>query len=264
MENLDFADMIKDIPTENVYVLTEKNADVIKALRLLPGNRPIRAKKVESLIEAYKQGVYIPPILVAVPYRFVTEGNHRLAAALECIEKGIPFTLRVYMYKDDDSLETARLINNSQDRWKANDRLDSYVYERKEAYVRLKEFMDSYPSVFKLANVYSIQAALCILASGRTRQSMRKAFNSGKLVITEEAISHGKQLMEELILISEILDTNSVFVRDHSTAWDKARDRLGISFNKFVVRLRKKADTWEEPKDSIEAWFTMYLKVAGL
>lgn len=161
MENLDFADMIKDIPTESVYVLTEKNADVIKALRLLPGNRPIKAKKVESLIEAYKQGVYIPPILVAVPYRFVTEGNHRLAAALECIEKGIPFTLRVYMYKDDDSLETARLINNSQDRW-------------------------------------------------------------------------------------------------------KARDRLGISFNKFVVRLRKKADTWEEPKDSIEAWFTMYLKVAGL
>lgn len=59
MENLDFADMIK-------------------ALRLLPGNRPIKAKKVESLIEAYKQGVYIPPILVAVPYRFVTEGNHRL------------------------------------------------------------------------------------------------------------------------------------------------------------------------------------------
>lgn len=231
MENLDFADMIKDIPTENVYVLTEKNADVIKALRLLPGNRPIKAKKVESLIEAYKQGVYIPPILVA--------------AALECIEKGIPFTLRVYMYKDDDSLETARLINNSQDRWKANDRLDSYVYERKEAYVRLKEFMDSYPSVFKLANVYSIQAALCILASGRTRQSMRNAFNSGKLVITEEAISHGKELMEELILISEILNTNSVFVRDHSTAWDKA-------------------DTWEEPKDSIEAWFTMYLKVAGL
>lgn len=238
MENLDFADMIKDIPTESVYVLTEKNADVIKALRLLPGNRPIKAKKVESLIEAYKQGVYIPPILVAVPYRFVTEGNHRLAAA--------------------------RLINNSQDRWKANDRLDSYVYERKEAYVRLKEFMDSYPSVFKLANVYSIQAALCILASGRTRQSMRNAFNSGKLVITEEAISHGKELMEELILISEILNTNSVFVRDHSTAWDKARDRLGISFNKFVVRLRKKADTWEEPKDSIEAWFTMYLKVAGL
>lgn len=71
MENLDFADMIKDIPTENVYVLTEKNADVIKALRLLPGNRPIKAKKVESLIEAYKQGVYIPPILVAVPLEYI-------------------------------------------------------------------------------------------------------------------------------------------------------------------------------------------------
>lgn len=86
---------------------------------------------------------------------------------------------------------------------------------------------------------------------------MRNAFNSGKLVITEEAISHGKELMEELILISEI-----PIQYLSETAWDKARDRLGISFNKFVVRLRKKADTWEEPKDSIEA--TMYLKVAGL
>jgi hypothetical protein len=264
MGNFDFAEQIKNVTTESVYVLTEKNKEVVKALRLLPGNRPIKAKKVESLVEAYKRGVYIPPILVALPYRFVTEGNHRLAAALECIERGIPFTLRVYMYRDDDSLGTARLINNTQDRWKANDRLDSYVYERKEAYVRLKEFMDLYPSIFKLANTYSIQAALCILALGRTRQSMRNAFNSGKLVVTEEAISHGKELMEELILISEILDTNSVFVRDHSTAWDKARNRLGISFNQFIVRLRKKADSWEEPKDSVEAWFTMYLKIAGI
>lgn len=264
MENLNFTELIKNVPTENVYVLTEKNANVIQALRLLPGNRPIKEKKVESLVEAFKNNEYIPPILVALPYRFVTEGNHRLKAALECIKRGISFTLRVYMYRDDDSLGTARLINNTQDRWKANDRLASYVYEKKASYVKLKGFMDKYSSVFKPANIYIVQAAMCILASGRTRQSMQVAFNSGKLVITEENIKHGEVLMDELTLISEILGTTSVFARDHSTAWDKARNRLGISFNQFIVRLRKKVNTWEEPKDTVEAWFTMYLRIAGI
>lgn len=264
MGNLDFTEQIKGIPTENVYVLTEKNKDIIKGLRLLPGNRPLKERKVESLVVAFKNNEYVPPILVALPYRFVTEGNHRLAAALKCIERGISFTLRVYMYKDDNSLETARLINNTQDRWKANDRLNSYVFEKRESYLRFKKFMDEYSHIFKSANAYSIQAGLCILAHGRRRQSMQIAFNAGKLVISEEDIEHGRELMEELILISEILESTSVFARDHSTAWDKARDRLGISFNQFIVKLRKKVNSWEEPKDSIEAWFTMYLRIAGL
>lgn len=240
MGNLDFTEQINGIPTENVYVLTEENINIVKELRLLPGNRPLKEKKVEALVTAFKNNEYIPPILVALPYRFVTEGNHRLAAALKCIERGIPFVLRVYMYKDDNSLETARLINNTQDRWKANDRLNSYVFEKRESYLRFKKFMDEYPHIFKSANTYSVQAGLCILARGRKRQSMQIAFNTGKLVITEEDIEHGKELMEELLLISEILESTSVFVRDHSTAWDKARDRLGISFQPVCSQTEEK------------------------
>lgn len=37
-----------------------------------------------------------------------------------------------------------------------------------------------------------------------------------------------------------------------------------IKDKSVYVLTEKNADTWEEPKDSIEAWFTMYLKVAGL
>lgn len=37
-----------------------------------------------------------------------------------------------------------------------------------------------------------------------------------------------------------------------------------IPTENVYVLTEKNADTWEEPKDSIEAWFTMYLKVAGL
>lgn len=264
MENQDFVKLIKDIPTENVYVLTEKDANVVKMLRLLPGNRPTKPQKVEKLVEAFKDGLYIPPILVALPYRFVTEGNHRVAAVLKCIELKIPFTLRVYMYKDDASLETARLINNTQDRWKANDRLHSYIHENKESYMRLKKFMDAYPNILRSKeNVYAIQASLCVLAQDRQKHSLQNAFNSGKLVITEANLEYGHQLMQELILMSEILESTSVFGRDHTTAWSRARTRLGMSFGQFIVRLKKKAPNWGEPKDSMEAWFNMYIKVAG-
>lgn len=260
-----FTTLIKDVPTEQVYVFSEKDAEAIKQLHFLPGNREIKQKKVEQLVEAFKQGVYIPPILVALPYRFTTEGNHRLAAALECIKRRIKFTLRVYFYRDDQSLNTARVINNTQDRWNANDRLNSYVFEHKSAYVALKNFMNKYPNVFTTkGGIYIVQAALCIVAKDRTIGTMQRAFNCGKLVINEEHLDWGNTLMSELSIIAEILHSPSVFARTHSTAWAKARERLGMPFNKFVVKLRKKAPNWEEPKDSLEAWFNMYLKIAGL
>lgn len=264
MENKEFAQLIKDIPTENVYVLNETNAELIKSLVLLPGNRPIKETKVNKLVKAFTNGEYIPPILVTLPSRIIAEGNHRQTAILKCLESGLKFTYRVYMYKDKNALETARKINNTQDRWKANDKLCSFIYENNPNYVKLKDFMDDYNSIFKTANnVYTVQAGLCLLAGNRTRQSMLTTFNSGNLKITDKDIETAKIYMTELMVISEILHTNNVFARDHSTAWIKARTRLGISFPNFITKLKKKAPNWEEPKDSTSAWFTMYLRIAG-
>ena len=85
--NIDFGKLLNGVTTENVYVLTNDNRKVIEALRFLPGNREIKPKKVEDLVKAYQNKDYIPPILVSTPFRFVTEGNHRLAAALECLKR---------------------------------------------------------------------------------------------------------------------------------------------------------------------------------
>lgn len=260
----EFCELLKGVTMENIYVLTNKDRKVIEALRFLPGNREIKPKRVGELVQAFKDKVYIPPILVALPYRFTTEGNHRLAAALECLKENIPFELRVYFYTDDLALETARIINNTQIRWKAHDRLMSYVYEKKEAYMILKQFMDKYPGVFIRNDEYLVQNGLCILAGDRARRSLNNTFANGKLVINNSHLELGYAVMEELLLISEILGTQSVYTRDHSTGWMKARTRLGIPFTKFIVRLKKRAASWEEPKDSVEAWFNMYMKIAGL
>lgn len=259
----DFIEKLKRVQTENVYVLTNKDVELVKGLHFLPGNRPIKESRVKALVGAFKNGEYIPPILVSVPAFIVTEGNHRLSAALECIKLSIPFKLRIYCYQDESALTTARLINNTQERWKANDRLVSYVFERIPSYIKLKEFMDKYSEIYKRESTYAINAALSALSNGRTRQSLATAFNSGKLVLKDSDIKHACEITEELKIISEVLNTKSIFGRDHIIGWDKARTRLGISFNKFIVKLTKRAKNWEDPKDTIEAWFNAYMKIAS-
>lgn len=246
-----------------MYVLTNKDSKVIEALSLLRGNRPINPKRVEEIKEAFKRGEFIPPILVALPSRQIAEGNHRYEAALKCLEEGIPFELLVYMYKDKEALSTARVINNTQKRWTANDRLNSYCFEGKQSYVLLKQFMDEYPAQFKKNQSYSISSALCILAMDRSNGSMRAAFYSGSLSIKEKHIEFAEVVMTELLLISEILKTQSVFIREHSTGWIKARTHLGISFAEFIKKLKQKAPKWQEPADSRIAWFNMYLGIAS-
>lgn len=261
--NVEFCELIKSVRTEKLYILTNKDSRVIESLSLLQGNRPINSKRVEEIKEAFKKGEFIPPILVALPSRQITEGNHRFEAILRCLKENIPFELLVYMYKDKEALSTARIINNTQKRWTANDRLNSYCFEGKQSYMLLKQFMDEYPAQFKKNQSYSISSALCILAEDRSSKSMETAFYSGNLSIKDKHLEFAEIIMTELLLISEILKTQSVFARHHSTGWIKARTHLGISFAEFIKRLKQKAPKWQEPADSRIAWFNMYLGIAS-
>lgn len=267
MENIEFANAIKGVESEKVFVLTNKDADLIKALHPLPGNRSIKQERVNQIAQAFKNGEFIPPIIVSVPSREITEGNHRFKAALKCLAEGIPFKLRVYLYKDDNALDTARTINNTQKRWTANDRLRSYVFEGRESYVLLKKFMDQSTEFFKKGrgndSEYRITPALCLLSCGRASSSMESSFYSGNLVIKKHHIDRANQYYTELITISEILGSNACLEQRNSLGWIKARERLGMSVPQFLTMLKKKAKNWQAPKDTSKAWFDMYLSIAG-
>lgn len=263
LSNEEFSELIKTAQTENVYVLTNKDSKLLQSFTSLPGNRPIKKERIQDIKNAFIEGSFIPPIIISVPHRFITEGNHRYAAAMECLKENIPFKLLVYLYKDQKALDTARVINNTQKRWSANDRLNSYCYENKPSYIKLKEFMDKYPDQFKKNSMYSISSALCLLAVDRSRSSMENTFYTGNLSIKDKHVEFAETVMPELLLISEILETSSVFARDHSTGWIKARTRLGISFTEFIKRLKQKKGKWVQPTDSAKAWFDMYISIAG-
>ena len=263
INGMEFAEKLQNVQSENIYVLTNKDVDILHNLKALPGNRPIKKERIKEIKDAFAAGNFIPPILVSIPYRFITEGNHRFLAAMECLKEGIPFELRVYFYKDTNALATARVINNTQKRWSANDRLSSYCFENKSDYTRLKNFMDKYSEVFKAGNTYSISGALCILAENRSRSSMEVTFSSGKLRIKNSNLTFGDMIMTELAAISEVLGSKSPYLRDNSTGWIKARTRLGMTFPKFLNNLKKHSATFVCPQQSAKAWFDFYISVAG-
>ena len=266
MEDIEFANAVKDVDKEYVLVLTEKNADVIRAFHPLPGNRAIKKERIDQIAASMIKGEFIPPIIVSLPSRQITEGNHRYQAALRCLELGTPFTLRVYMYKDTDALSTARVINNTQKRWTANDRLKSYVYEGRKSYLLLKDFMDQFPDLFKKgkgSSEYRIIPALCLLGNGRSSNSMENTFYTGKLVINDQHVKAANQYVSELIAISEILKDKTCFERYSSLGWIRARTRLGMSVPQFLTVLKRKAKNWQPPKSTAKAWFDMYISMAG-
>ena len=267
MENKEFAEAIKNVESEKVYVLTNKDEKLVRSLHFLPGNRSIKQERINQIAQAFKNGEFIPPIIVSVPSRQITEGNHRFKAALKCLDENIPFTLRVYCYQDNNALDTARTINNTQKRWTANDRLKSYVFEGRKSYIALKNFMDQFPEFFKKgkdsSSEYRITPALCLLSDGRTTNSMENTFYTGKLVIKQHHIDKANQYYSELIAISEILGSTACFDRYNTLGWIKARERLGMSVPQFLTILKKKAKNWKAPKDTARAWFDMYLSIAG-
>ena len=76
---LSLVNKLKQLPIEPTYVVTEKNADILNGLHLLETNREIKPNKVTFT---------------------VIEGAHRTSAYRECLRRGIPFTMKLYLVKD--------------------------------------------------------------------------------------------------------------------------------------------------------------------
>lgn len=63
---LSLVNKLKQLPIEPTYVVTEKNADIVNSLHLLETNREIKPNKVNDLVKAIQEGLFIPPIIVSV------------------------------------------------------------------------------------------------------------------------------------------------------------------------------------------------------
>ena len=62
---LSLVNKLKQLPIEPTYVVTEKNADIVNSLHLLETNREIKPNKVDDIVKAIQEGLFIPPIIVS-------------------------------------------------------------------------------------------------------------------------------------------------------------------------------------------------------
>ena len=242
---------LKQLPIEPTYVVTEKNADILNGLHLLETNREIKPNKVNDLVKAIQEGLFIPPIIVSAGTFTVIEGAHRTS--------------------DVEATETCMLINNTQKSWKANDRLISYVKQKKSSYIILKSFMEKHSKYFMKGTMYNVTAALALL-SPLSSNNAEAAFRDGTLVITEEMVKKAMPTLNQLKLIGEILGARrgtgeadlSPFRRYRIKDWIRARDIMNISVDQFMNRLKRRVDSgrWEEPSE--KNWFNSYIEVASL
>lgn len=74
---LSLVNKLKQLPIEPTYVVTEKNADILNGLHLLETNREIKSNKVNDLVKAIQEGLFIPPIIVSAGTFTVIEGARR-------------------------------------------------------------------------------------------------------------------------------------------------------------------------------------------
>lgn len=73
---LSLVNKLKQLPIEPTYVVTEKNADILNGLHLLETNREIKSNKVNDLVKAIQEGLFIPPIIVSLSSKVLTEHLH--------------------------------------------------------------------------------------------------------------------------------------------------------------------------------------------
>ena len=77
---LSLVNKLKQLPIEPTYVVTEKNADILNGLHLLETNSEIKSNKVNDLVKAIQEGLFIPPIIVSAGTFTVIEGAHITSA----------------------------------------------------------------------------------------------------------------------------------------------------------------------------------------
>lgn len=252
-----------------LFELTNSDEEFINELKPLIGNRAIKKDKVNKIIRAISDGVFMPSILVDENTLQVVEGNHRVAAIKECIKRNIPFSLRMEIYNFESPLAIARVINNTGSKWAKNEKLYSFCTEGKESYLRLKALMDRHPLLCKsvhqdgVKSNYNITPTLNCVAMGRTSTTMDCTFSTGSLVITDEQLMYGETIITELEKIQRCVPTSCIFRKESVIAWCRFRQSLS-SFEKFLSQFKKKSSDWQEPAQRLADWLNAFFEIASM
>lgn len=158
---------------ETIQILQESD---YKKFSYVKGNREISKKKVQKIIDSYKNGINLFPYVPVLinPGFFVIEGQHRIEA---CKILKLPVH---YVIVPDLSLQQIAEINSNTDKWKNVDFLKCYIKTGNTNYETLKTFIGKY-------NI-TLSVAISLLMNGTTlrAESDMESYRSGKFIVKHQ------------------------------------------------------------------------------
>lgn len=252
--------LLANCEQKSVYVVTEKNAEILDHLTPLKVNREVKLESIEKIIKSISKGDWLTPIYVDSKTKEISEGNSRYLACMECRRRNIPFTLEVYFVELEDVGATCEMINNRRKNWTSEDRLNFYCKRGNESYIRLRKFMEDNPDMFMDNLKHKIAPALCLVFKSA---NMEEKFRNGELLFTDDHVAQSQVLMSQLRQIGEVLTTKQPFMRYNSLGWIKASRIMAVPFDKFLTRLAKYqgAGKWNTPLDRPGLWYAAYMNI---
>lgn len=147
-------------------------------------NRIVNDNHVKGLIKSMRERGWEPGSYVVINEKGeVIDGQHRVKAAMEI---NIPIN---YVIEKRASFETIRNLNRNQKNWAVADHIHGYVSENNLNYVRLNNFIKTYPD---------LKVTECMMLTQNNFTSIsRQEFESGKFTTRDmvKAMSWADNIM---------------------------------------------------------------------
>lgn len=186
---------LKTEPIESkVYTQVFESMDYDK-IKLIKGNRNIRATNYNKLLRSMKEEQLMIPICLNEKYEII-DGQHRFLAAKELNK---PFYYYIQEGYKEEQMKRANLVSST---WSKNDFLNLYVNQNDATYCKFQELMDEY-------HVQVIDLIKIIAAKRKDNlRELGLMFEEGTIIISDDDFEYAEKFLQALDLFNEFRDYN--------------------------------------------------------
>lgn len=185
-------------------------------------NRIVNENHVKSITKKMKEKGWYPGSYVVVNNKWeIIDGQHRVRAA---IEANVPV---LYTIEKGSNFQTIRNLNTNQRNWAMSDHIHGFVEENNQNYIRLSEFMKTYPDLKPTECMMLTQNGFTLVD--------RSVFESGNFLTKDMSVAHS--WANNIMNLKPYFDgyNRSIFVRALVKILSKREE---FNFDEFVRKVK--------------------------
>lgn len=205
-------------------------------------NRLINRSHCNKLKKKMNESLSVlPPFTYNVVTCHIIDGQHRVTAFLEAVEKGIipptsTIDAKFVEIPEDKEMEAIMEANINSKNWKLDDFVNKYSKEvDNDSFKKLVSFADENELCKENGKPkYRITSAIL------TGRSCQKDLKNGTLEITDEQIELGKAVHNELLTMLNIMEKpkKGSWIESMAIAWNATREH--VDFKNLKKKLKTK------------------------